>query len=177
MSKSNKKQKRTIRRGLFLAIFAGIIVLSLALTPGQGKGLKVGDVAPNFELVDLDGKVHRLSDYKGQGVFLNFWGTWCAPCKREMPHMESQYQAFENQGVHMLAVNLKNSELEVEAFKNSYGLSFPIALDKTEAVKEAYKVKPLPTTVLIDKEGKVAQIITTEMSEEQIKQYLEMIKP
>ena len=59
------------------------------------KVLAVGDNAPDFELVDLEGNKHRLSDYRGQGVFLNFWGTWCAPCKKEMPHMEKMHKDFE----------------------------------------------------------------------------------
>ena len=67
--------------------------------------LKVGAEAPDFELVDLNGEKHRLSDYKGQGVLLNFWGTWCEPCEREFPAMTRQYETFKDQGVQILAVN------------------------------------------------------------------------
>ncbi|HEY4567048.1 MAG TPA: thiol-disulfide oxidoreductase ResA [Savagea sp.] len=175
--KANKKKKRSIVRGVALAIFAIVILVSLTLTPGKQKGLKPGDMAPDFELVDLDGNTHRLSDYRGEGVFLNFWGTWCAPCKREMPFMEKQYQTFKDEGVHILAVNVKESDLKVDSFRRSYQLSFPIAIDKTEAVKDAYQIKPLPTTILIDPDGKIVEIVQDEMNELEIKNYMEMIQP
>ena len=75
--------------------------------------LQVGDDAPDFALIDLNGESHQLSDYKGQGVFLNFWGTWCATCKKEMPAMGRQYQVYKDQGVQILAVNIAESDLKV----------------------------------------------------------------
>ena len=141
------------------------------------KVLAVGDMAPDFELIDLEGNKHRLSDYRGEGVFLNFWGTWCGPCKREMPHMEKQHQEFEEKGVNILAVNIKESNLKVETFRDQYGLTFPIAIDKTESVKSAYNIVPLPTTFLINKDGRIEQIITREMSENEIIHIMESIQP
>ena len=175
--KVDRKRNRTIRRGIVLTLFVIVIIVGLALEPGKGRTLAIGDQAPDFQLVDLEGNVHRLSDYQGKGVFLNFWGTWGAPCKREMPHMESQYNVVKDQGVEVLAVNVKETDLKVSSFRNAYGLTFPIAIDKTEAVKEAYRIKPLPTTILIDPNGKIVDIVTREMSEEQVKHYMEMIRP
>ncbi|KXH82053.1 thiol-disulfide oxidoreductase ResA [Sporosarcina sp. HYO08] len=176
MAKSAKKNKRLVIRTITLAVLAIAIIFSIA-SKDKVKVLAVGDQAPDFELIDLEGNKQRLSDYKGQGVLLNFWGTWCPPCKKEFPYIENQYKDFKDQGVHVLAVNIKESKLKVEAFRDQYGLTFPIAIDKDESVKEAYNVVPLPTTFFINKEGEIEQIITREMSEAEIKSLMESIQP
>lgn len=174
-----KKKKRSIIRGIILLILAGAIVYTIYNTATKDKAetLKVGMAAPDFELVDLDGNTVRLSDFKGQGVFLNFWGTWCPPCKKEMPAMNHQYQVYKNQGVHVLSVNIAQSNFEVEKFAKNYDLTFPIVIDKSKSVMQAYSVDQLPTTILISPEGKVEKIITGEMTEQQIAAYMESIKP
>src|SRR5690606_36243738 len=98
MATVDRKKKRLIIRTLVLIVLGAAIVFSIT-SKDKVKVLAIGDQAPDFELVDMDGNRHRLSDYKGQGVFLNFWGTWCGPCKKEMPYMENQYNAFKDQGV------------------------------------------------------------------------------
>ena len=165
-TKAGKKKTRLIIRTIVLLLLVSAVVYTIT-SKDQVKVLAVGDKAPDFELVDLEGNKHRLSDYKGEGVFLNFWGTWCAPCKKEMPYMENMHKAFEDKGVHILAVNIKESNLKVETFRDQYGLTFPIAIDKDKSVKEA-KYRALPTTFLINKDGIIEQIITREMSEDEI---------
>ncbi len=175
----DKKKKRSLTRGIILAVLAiaiGYTVYS-SVTKEKVEVLRKGDDAPDFEVTDLNGEVHRLSDYKGQGVFLNFWGTWCEPCKREFPAIERQYKNFEAQGVQVLALNIAQSELEVKNYVESMSMTFPVAIDKTKSVMTAYNVNPLPTTILITPEGKVEKIITGEMSESQIVANLESIKP
>ncbi|MFC5588289.1 thiol-disulfide oxidoreductase ResA [Sporosarcina soli] len=174
--KKKNKNLRLVTRTIVLLLLVSAVVYTIA-SKDTVKVLAVGDKAPNFELIDLEGNKHRLSDYKGEGVFLNFWGTWCAPCKKEMPYMENQHQAFEDKGVHILAVNIQESQLKVETFRDQYGLTFPIAIDKDKSVMEAYNVVPLPTTVLINKDGKIEQIITREMTEDEIISYMESIQP
>jgi peroxiredoxin len=139
--------------------------------------LEPGDKAPDFSLVDLEGNAHKLSDYEGQGVFLNFWGTWCEPCKKEMPAMDSQYNQFKDQGVQVLAVNIAQSEFEVQNFADQYELSFPVVIDKTKSVMTAYNIIPLPTTVLVNPEGEIKRVITGEMTEQDIQGFMEEIKP
>ncbi|WP_438318356.1 thiol-disulfide oxidoreductase ResA [Sporosarcina sp. FA9] len=174
--RASKKKKRLIIRTIILFVLVSAVIFAI-LTKKDVKMLKVGDQAPDFELVDLEGNKHRLSDYRGEGVFLNFWGTWCAPCKREMPAMERMHAEFEDKGVHILAINIKGSDLQVETFRDDYGLTFPIAIDKDESVKEVYTIKPLPTTFIINKDGKIEQIIIREMSEAEIRGYMESIQP
>lgn len=173
------KQKRLIIRTVILAVLVIAIVYTIftSATKEKVEVLGVGDEAPNFTLVDLDGVEHRLSDYEGQGVFLNFWGTWCKPCAKEMPAMDRQYEVFKDQGVQTLAVNIAQSNFEVQRFTDQYELDFPVVIDKTKSVMEAYNVKPLPTTMLINSEGKIEKIITGEMTEQDIAAFMEQIKP
>ena len=174
-----KKRKRFFTRLIILIVLAGAIIFTIynAITKETHDMLKVGDQAPDFELVDQDGQMHQLSDYRGQGVFLNFWGTWCAPCKKEMPAMGRQYEVYKDQGVQILAVNIAESDLKVQAFANQYGMTFPTLIDKTKGVMQAYNIRPLPTTLLINTEGIIVKIITGEMSEKDIQEYMEQIKP
>jgi len=173
------KQKRLIIRTSILVVLVAAIVYTIytSATKEKIEVLGIGDEAPNFKLVDLDGEEHRLSDYKGQGVFLNFWGTWCKPCAKEMPAMDRQYEVFKDQGVQTLAVNIAQSDFEVQRFTDQYGLDFPVVIDKTKSVMEAYNINPLPTTMLINSEGKIEKIITGEMTEQDIASFMELIKP
>lgn len=175
----DKKQKRSLTRGIILVLLVVAIAYTVyaTATKDKVKVLKVGSQAPDFELVDLDGNTHRLSDYEGQGVFLNFWGTWCEPCKKEMPAMDRQYTEYKNQGVQILAVNIAQSEFEVQKFIKSLNVHFPVVIDKTKSVMTAYNIRPLPTTILVNPEGKVEKIITGEMTEAQIASYMQSIKP
>jgi peroxiredoxin len=176
---SSKKRNRFIFRVITLSLLAAATVFTIYTGFAKEKYnvLKVGDNAPDFALVDLDGIEHQISKYRGQGVFLNFWGTWCAPCKKEMPAMGRQYEVYKEQGVQILAVNIAESDFKVRSFAKQYGMNFPTLIDKTKSVMQTYNVKPLPTTFLINPEGKIVRIITGEMSENDIKEYMEEIKP
>lgn len=173
------KQKRFLIRTLILTVLAVAIIYTIYnnATKDKYEVLGVGDEAPDFTLVDLNGEEHRLSDYKGQGVFLNFWGTWCKPCAKEMPAMDRQYEVFKDQGVQILAVNIAQSNFEVERFADQYGLDFPIVIDKTKSVMEAYNIDPLPTTLLINPEGEIEKIVRGEMTEQDIALFMEQIRP
>ncbi|GLC87200.1 thiol-disulfide oxidoreductase ResA [Lysinibacillus piscis] len=174
-----KKQKRLVVRTIILIVLAMAIGYTVYGTATQKKVelIAVGSEAPDFTLVDLNGEKHKLSDYKGQGVFLNFWGTWCPPCEKEMPAMNRQYQVFKDQGVQTLAVNIAQTDLEVQDFVDRYKLTFPVVIDKTKSVMTAYNVDNLPATVLIDPDGKVVKIITGEMTEGNIASFMELVKP
>jgi peroxiredoxin len=109
-----------------------------------------GGRAADFRLSDVNGNPISLSGYRGNLVFLNFWATWCAPCRQEMPSMERLYKEFGGQGLAMLAVNEKESAAQVSNFMRSYGLSFPALLDVDGRASSSYRVWGLPTTFLID---------------------------
>ncbi|AXI31244.1 thiol-disulfide oxidoreductase ResA [Priestia aryabhattai] len=172
------KKKRLIIRTVILAVLLCAVGYTLyAQFFADKQKVSVGDEAPDFILRDVDGKTHQLSEYKGKGVFLNFWGTWCKPCKQEMPAMEKQYAAYKKQGVEILAVNVAETNIAVEQFAKQYGLSFPILMDKDSQVLGAYGIDPLPTTFLIDKNGKIVDSFIGGLEESKIKEYMEEIKP
>ncbi|MGG0413917.1 redoxin domain-containing protein [Peribacillus simplex] len=127
-------------------------------------GLKIGAKAPNFSLKTLDGKQVELSDYKGKKVMLNFWATWCPPCKKEMPDME-KYTQQAGDDVVVLAVNI-DPENDVQSFVDDNGITFTIPLDSQSAknpVNERYKILSIPTTYFIDKEGVIRNKVISAM--------------
>lgn len=173
------KQTRVIIRTVILAILVAAIVYTIYTNAATEKAevLGIGDKAPDFTLVGLNGEEHQLSEYIGQGVLLNFWGTWCKPCAKEMPALDRQYEVFKEQGVQILSINIAQSNFEVQRFSDQYDLSFPIVIDKTKSVMHTYNVDPLPTTLLINSKGNIEQIIKGEMTEQDIAAYMEQIKP
>jgi peroxiredoxin len=174
-----RKKKRTVIRTAILAVLAAAIVYTIYISATKDKVelLQVGDEAPNFALTDLEGNSHKLSDYEGQGVFLNFWGTWCEPCVEEMPAIDRQYKKYEQQGVHVLSVNIAQSNMEVSSFRDQLDLKFPIVIDKNKSVMEAYNVTWLPATILVNPEGKIEKIYTGGLTDENIAMFMESIKP
>ena len=174
-----RKKKRSITRGVILAVLLigiGYMIYS-NLNKEEVQVVKIGTKAPDFELVDLNGEKHRLSDYKGQGIVLNFWGTWCEPCKREFPAMENQYAEFKDLGVEILAINNRESDFSVNTYVKNMGMTFPVAIDEKDAVFRAYNIGNLPTTIFIDQNGVVTDISKGELSEEQIRAAMASIAP
>ncbi|MDQ0219034.1 thiol-disulfide oxidoreductase ResA [Peribacillus cavernae] len=174
-----KKKRRLIVRTIILLILGAALVYTLYanFTKDKHESVQKGSVAPDFVLTDMEGKKHQLSDYKGQGVFLNFWGTWCKPCEREMPYIDNQYNKYKDKGVQVLAVNVAESEYSVQNFIDRHKLSFPVVIDKDQQVMTAYGIDPLPYTFLIDKEGKVVDMFKGELTEEIVRNHMESIKP
>lgn len=120
-------------------------------TTSNLKGLEAGAKAPDFELKTLTGETVKLSSLKGKKVMLNFWATWCPPCKAEMPDLEKLYKQKDNDLV-ILAVNI-DPQLDVKGFAKEYGITFPILLDEDDSVNERYQIISIPTTYFIDRDG------------------------
>lgn len=111
--------------------------------------------AAEFDLRDLEGGRVRLKDHRGKLVFLNFWATWCPPCRAEMPSMESLYRRLGNRGFEILAVDLQESREQVQEYVQENAFNFPVLLDETGRVGAMYGVRNIPTTYLIDPQGAV----------------------
>ncbi|MBU5594127.1 TlpA family protein disulfide reductase [Amphibacillus sp. MSJ-3] len=138
-------------------------------------GLEIGQLAPDFVLTTLSGDEVSLSDYRGQPLMLNFWATWCPPCRAEMPDMEKFYQ---NTDVEILAINLTDTEAdinEVQEFVDKYDLTFPILLDEAIEVAMIYAIQPIPTSFMIDSEGIIRFKTSGPLTYEQMMQVLEEI--
>jgi peroxiredoxin len=123
------------------------------LLQAMGLATLPGKPAADFTLEDLTGEGVSLQQYRGQVVFLNFWATWCIPCRDDMPAMEQLHRRFQPQGLAVLAVNLQETREQVESFFERHRLSFPALLDQSGSVSRAYTVMGLPTTFLISREG------------------------
>ncbi|MEJ2345026.1 MAG: TlpA disulfide reductase family protein [Gammaproteobacteria bacterium] len=109
--------------------------------------------APDFDLPDVDGHRHRLSDYRGKLVVLNFWATWCPPCRREMPSMERARRALKGDKIVILAVDVGEDEDTVFKFTADFPVRFPLLLDRKGKVVKEYPVVGLPTTYIINAKG------------------------
>ena len=135
--------------------------------------LREGAEAPDFELTALDGKTVKLSDYRGKKVILNFWATWCPPCKAEMPHMQNFYEENKDKGVEILAVNLTNMDKgvdEVQKFVKEYGLTFTIPLDEEGVAGTTYQAFTIPTSYILDENGVITKKIVGPMDENMMKE-------
>ncbi|MGZ4162179.1 MAG: thiol-disulfide oxidoreductase ResA [Neobacillus sp.] len=173
------KKRRLVIRTLILLVLGAAVAYTLYanITKDDKQTVAVGTLAPDFVLTDMQGNKHRLSDYRGQGVFLNFWGTWCPPCKKEMPYINNQYHQFNNKGVQVLTVDINESSLAVNQFAQQLKLDFPIMIDKDKQVMNAYGIDTLPATFLVDKNGKVIKYYTGELTENMVRGFMEKIKP
>jgi len=134
-------------------------------------GIAVGEKAPDFQVETIDGKKVKLSDYRGKKVFLNFWATWCPPCKAEMPHMQSFYKE-KPENVEVLAVNLEESASKAKDFADQYRLDFPVLLDRSGAVAEIYDIYTIPTTYVLNEDGTVHQKVIGPMDEAMMKKLI-----
>lgn len=116
----------------------------------------VGYMAPRFTLRNLLGNHESLESYRGQVVVLNFWATWCAPCRVEMPSFENLYRRYRSEGVTVLAVTIdKNADAPIKSFVDKYGLSFPVLLDSKGEVERLYPSMTVPFTYVIDRDGRI----------------------
>jgi peroxiredoxin len=142
----------TLLRKLLLITLA---LLLIAVPSAAVHRVQIGKPAPDFSLPSLGGKKVSLSEFKGKAVFLNFWATWCPPCKEEMPSMEKVYREQKGRGFEILAVSIDKGTTEIEAFKKEHGLTFTILHDPEMKVAAVYELAFVPTTYLIDRSGNV----------------------
>jgi peroxiredoxin len=138
-------------------------------TTTKSDGLKIGAKAPDFELKTLTGETVKLSSLKGKKVMLNFWATWCPPCKAEMPEMEKFYKES-GKDIVILAVNI-DPQLDVKGFVGKNGITFPILLDADDHVNETYQILSIPTTYFINSKGVIQNKFTGGMNEAAMKKY------
>jgi len=147
------------------------------LLPGANRGPapKAGELAPEFTLQTLEGKPASLNDYRGQVVMVNFWATWCPPCRAEMPDMEQVYQEKKQEGFTVLAVNIQEARDPVDQFVKRYGLTFPVVMDASGQVTQQYGIYSLPSSYFIDREGRIAEVNVGALSKAAISRKVEAI--
>jgi cytochrome c biogenesis protein CcmG/thiol:disulfide interchange protein DsbE len=149
---------------------------SSGVTTTIGRTPSVGDDAPDFTLKNLDGEKVSLSDYEGQPVLINFWATWCGPCRLEMPIIEEMYQKYRDEGFVVLAVDVEESITVVNGFVKSMGLTFPVVLDyKGNVADGPYRLRAYPTSYFVGRDGKVTAFHRGMMTEPIITRYMEQV--
>ncbi len=161
----------------------GVPDLSIVLLEEQGITLgaaseapppEIGEPAPDFTLVDLAGEPITLSSMKGRTVLINFWATWCAPCRKEMPDMNSLYLEMKTEGFEILAINLQEGRGKAKAFADDFGLAFPILLDLKGDVGSTYRLTGLPESWFVDRNGILQERAIGPMDEEMMREKLEI---
>jgi len=169
--------------GMLLGVAIGLIAFTtpvssptpaVAATHGPEAAPVVAAPAPDFELETVDGESIRLSDLRGKVVAVNFWATWCSPCRLEMPDLQARADAYGDR-LAVLGVNFDETPAEVKAFRDEVGVRFPLLLDPGAAVQRLYRVVGYPTTYFIDPEGIIRFQHLGLMSAEQMDNYLEQL--
>ena len=135
--------------GLTLSVIAATSLASSGLT---------GQAAPDFALKSSGGENLRLSEYRGDVVMVNFWATWCGPCRQEMPLLDELYSRYERVGFSLLGVNIDDDSRKAMNMVSELGVSFPVLFDARKEVSKLYEVNAMPVTVLIDREGTIRYV-------------------
>ncbi len=154
-----------VRRIALVPILAAIlvgsmIVLGCSIGQSPARGPEIGNLAPDFQLDNLDGQPVALSDFRGKPVLVNFWASWCPPCRAEMPFIQDTFadRKWADEGLVVIAIDIGESPSTVREFVKNYGLTFPVLLDVTRDVSLEYYVRGIPTTFLIDRDGIIREI-------------------
>ena len=142
----------TVVRTCFL--ISSTIVLSMS----TASAAKVGDLAPNFTLKTATGSNLRLSELRGEVVMINFWATWCGPCRQEMPLLQKLYSRYHDVGFELLGINIDGKSAEAKSMAKRLKVNYPILFDSAKNVSKLYDVDAMPTTVMVDRDGRVRHI-------------------
>jgi peroxiredoxin len=146
------------RRPFRFVLFAAALALLPAVVQAAAQGLTAvpaRPLAPEFELRDPDGNIHRMSDYRGRVAIVNFWATWCPPCRAEMPSMQRAWEQIEAEGILMIGINVGEDLGTVNAFTEEYPVTFPLLLDEDAKVTGEWPVRGMPTTFVVDTGGRI----------------------
>ena len=165
---------------LIVTLLVLVIVIggSVLLYQNLGQNVDLGDVmptqaasenpAPDFTVIDADGREVKLSDFRGRGVVLNFWASWCGPCKSEMPHFQEAYEAY-GEELHFLMVNMStafgDTRADAAAVLENGGYTFPVYYDDRAECAYGYGINAIPVTVFIDSDGNIVSYKTGMISE------------
>ena len=141
-----------LKNSMIALVFSVFAVSSLA-----SSGLE-GQQAPDFALKSSTGENLRLSEYRGDVVMINFWATWCGPCRQEMPLLDELYSRYQRVGFNLLGVNIDDDSRRAMQMIDELGVNFPVLFDARKEVSKLYEVEAMPVTVLVDREGKVRYV-------------------
>lgn len=145
----------SLKRRLSLLLASGLLILGLA---PAAFAVSLQESAPDFTLKSLDGGNLRLDEYRGQVVLINFWASWCGPCRQEMPLLDRLHQRYEDTGFAVLGVNVEGEVAPAREIVDKTNVSFPVLIDEGQLVSELYKLEAMPSTVVVDRDGRIRYI-------------------
>ncbi|MEK4119461.1 redoxin domain-containing protein [Paenibacillus sp. FSL W8-0919] len=169
------KSKKSIQIVILLAIVLIGVYAVATIVFGSDEVPKVGEKAANFELLGMDGNVHTMSEYEGKARVINFWGTYCPPCVREMPALQAQWEKWKDQGVEIVGINVGENKMTVENFVAQTGVKFPILMDPDRDAVASYGVGPMPTTFFVTASGKIHHIRIGELDLDTLDKQIEQL--
>lgn len=151
-----------------------LLLVCLGTTP-SAYSVDVEQIAPDFTLEALSGPNLRLQEYRGQVVLINFWASWCGPCRQEMPVLDRLHQRYEEAGFAVLGVNVEGKRAPAEKIAKQSNVSFPVLIDASQSVSKKYDLEAMPSTVMVDRDGKIRYIHRGYKPGDESK-YLEVVK-
>ena len=141
-----------------LSLTSAAIGFAFLLLNGHAHAVTLQEMAPDFTLKSLSGENLRLDEYKGQVVLLNFWASWCGPCRQEMPILDRLHHRYVDAGFAVLGINVEGEIEPAQEIVDKTSVTFPILIDTGQTVSEMYKLEAMPSTVVIDRDGVVRYI-------------------
>ncbi|MFN8529793.1 MAG: TlpA disulfide reductase family protein [Anaerolineae bacterium] len=172
-SVTNRRSHKSSNPASIVWVMIGMMVLSLMVVfASMRQDTGVGST-PDFTASTLSGDTVHLSSYRGQVVMLNFWATWCPPCRAEMPSIEAAYERYQSQGFIVLALNNGESAQQISPFASMLGLRFPVVLDTDMHLQSAFAIQGYPTSLFIGRDGQVYATHSGGLTPSQLTQYIE----
>lgn len=181
-SRSSGRQSGSRERWYTIGgVLVGLVLVVLVWLVAGGQSTGHADVpevhrpAPDFVLASPEGNDIRLADYRGKVVLVNFWGSWCEPCVREIPALQAAYEQLQDQDFVVIGVNLfddeqaqNHSREDIRSFVEQLGITYPVALDEDGTTTDAYRVFPIPTSFFIDAQGNIRYVLPRELEQDEI---------
>lgn len=172
----NKKPQRSLSPAWIAAGAITLLVLTLlgyALLAQPTEPLQVGNPVPDFQLTALDGNPMNLSDHQGQVVVVNFFASWCAPCRQEAADLEQTWREYQDRGVQFLGVAYKDADSKAQAFLEEFGVTYPSTVDPSNRTARAYGVTGVPETFVVNQQGLLVRHFLGPITQAQLRQELD----
>ncbi|GGA63907.1 TlpA family protein disulfide reductase [Ornithinibacillus halotolerans] len=178
MGKPLAKKIPAIIGVLFIAFLVFLLIQNILETTKQSKTDTDADsLAPNFTATTLSGEEVSLEDYKGKPVLINFWASWCGPCRKEMPYIQEAYEQYKDEGLEVLAINFREKDEAIEKYLDENPTFDFTVLRDDGTINDLYKVIQLPTTFFINTDGTIESSYPAELSEEALHVFIQEILP